>query len=360
MRIEQVEVDARRIALAEPYTIATETVSHVDNVFVRIVTTGPHVGLGCASPTPTVTGETLEACLDALDCASQGLRGENALSRARLLDSLTPILAGCPAASAALDMALWDLLGKVAELGVWQLLGGFRRAIPTSVTVCIDDVDAMVERARAWCAEGFDILKLKGGLDPDADIAVVRRVREAVGPDVVLRFDANQGYTVEQAARFLQGVAEAGLELLEQPTPRGQGAALHRVTQAAPMPVMADESLLDLADALRLAKGGIVDLLNIKLQTVGGIDAALAVNAVGRSAGFEVMVGCMDESALAIAAGLHFALGRPNVAYADLDGHLDLLEDPGRGAVILEEGHLRPVPHPGLGLRDLGSAPPRR
>ena len=350
MKITNVEAWPVPMELDEPYAIAYETVESATNVFLRLETSGGVIGFGCAAPDLEVTGETPETVLKAVDdVVKPRLKGTDPVRIARVLEVLKKELKGQPAAVACVDLALHDILGKISGLPVWKLLGGFRRSFKTSVTIGILPVAETVERARYWVGEGFAALKIKGGADVDADVERVHRVREAVGEKVELRFDANQGYTVEDSLKFVEGTRGAHLELLEQPTSKHQAELMGKVTRRVPLPVMADESLLNLRDAFRLARRDLVDMVNVKLMKVGGIYEALLINGVARSAGLEVMVGCMDEAALAIAAGLHFALARPNVAYCDLDGHIGLKGDPSDGAVIIRRGVLYPTGKPGLG-----------
>lgn len=337
--------------LTEPYTIAYETIEQVTNIFLRLETNGPITGYGCAAPDLEVTGETPKGVLRILeDIVSPAIKGSDPLRLTMLLERLKRQLKAQPSVLAAVDMALYDILGKKSDLPLWRLLGGFRDRIKTSVTIGILPETETIQYARKWVRDGFKCLKLKGGIDVDSDIQRVIKTREAVGKRIELRFDANQGFSVEDTMRFVQETQNAGLELIEQPTPKGEPDLLNRVTRRVSIPVMADESLMTLRDAFRIARRGLADMVNVKLMKVGGISEALQINGVARAAGLEVMVGCMDETALGIAAGLHFALARPNVAYADLDGHLDLLGDPSDGAVVCRNGVLFPTHRAGLGF----------
>jgi L-alanine-DL-glutamate epimerase-like enolase superfamily enzyme len=349
MKIIAIEIWPVDLHLSEPYTIAYETIEETTNVFLRLETSTGIVGYGCAAPDKEITGETAEIVIQMLNEIIPLIKGDDPLRSARILETLKISLEHYPSTKAAVDMALFDILGKACRTPIWKLLGGFRDCIKTSITIGILPETETIAKARDLVKQGFKSLKLKGGLDVESDIIKTLKVREAVGADIEIRFDANQGYTVEDAIRYFEQTRPAGIEIFEQPTPKDKPKFLGHITQNISIPVMADESLLTLQDAFRLTRDDLIDMVNIKLMKVGGISEAAHINSVAKAAHCEVMIGCGDESALAIAAGLHFALARPNVTYADLDGHIGLIGDPAIGTVILKNGILYPTDKPGLG-----------
>lgn len=350
MKIKALHGQIRHLKLREPYAIAYESVDRCESVFMRIEGEGGMTGFGFAAPDLEVTGETAEEVYQVFNTIVEPLlKGGNVLQYARIMESLKDRLPHHPSARAMVDMALYDLLAQKAGVPLYQLLGGYRQQIATSITIGILPLPMTLDHAGEHIKRGFKILKIKGGRQVEEDIEKIIRIRELGGKHIRIRFDANQGYTLEESIRFMKETAEAEVELLEQPTRRDDLELLKKVTQKASIPVMADESLLSLSDVFQLSKHSSSDLINIKLMKTGGIMEAMHINSVARAAGIKAMVGCMDESALGIAAALHFTLSRPNVEYADLDGHLDVLDDPFEGMLKIKEGIIYPSEAPGLG-----------
>jgi L-alanine-DL-glutamate epimerase-like enolase superfamily enzyme len=348
MQITHIEVIPVELDLRLPYRTAHGTeVDHIGAVFIRVETKQGPVAWGCAAVDPVFTGETLDEVTRICRACADRARDLNPLNTAFALAVLADVAEDSSSALCAFDIAFHDLLGLAAGLPLHRLLGGYRHRIQTSITLGLAPVIETVELARDRARQGFRILKLKGGLDPREDVRRVQAVHDAL-PDLALRLDADQGYTVEQAldvARSLEGK----LEMLEQPTTADDLDALRKVTQHSPVPVLADESVGGLPSALEIASRRAAHGLSVKLTTCGGLACARQVDAIARAARMATMVGCVNEPALLIAAGLGFALSSPNVRYADLDGHFDLVGDPTMPGFRFEEGWLVAVDVPGLG-----------
>ena len=350
MVIKEIEYFRLDMPLTVPYTIAYETVSQASNIILKLVTDTGLTGWGCAAPDLAVTGETPEDVMHSIDSVIKDmLKGRSPFRIARITHELKQLIPNASSAIAMVDMALYDIMARKAGLPLYQMLGGFRHEIATSITIGILPLAETLAQAEKHLKNGFSILKLKGGLNLSEDIEKVLKLREQLGRDFLLRFDANQGYTFEQSVAFIDGVQAANLEIIEQPTCQKVEERLGRVTRTVSVPVMADESIKTLKDAFRLASNDRIDMINIKLMKMGGIFESLHINSVAKAAGLEVMIGCLDESALGISAGLHFALSRANIEFADLDGHLELLNDPFSGLFHLKNGVLYPADTPGLG-----------
>ncbi|MBI9107789.1 MAG: dipeptide epimerase [Spirochaetales bacterium] len=352
MIIDSIEVIKLELPMKYPYEVAYQSFDKAENVLIRI-SAGGFNGWGCAAPDPHVTGEYPADVLEKARSILPSFIGKDPFRKAVIMSHLKKEAAGAFSLWAAVDMALWDLLGKKADLPVWKILGGYRERIRTSATIGICSLEDTIKSLKELQQAGFFIVKLKGGQNVHEDLERLKAVRMTSGDHFRIRFDANQGYSSAEAIYFIENSLDLNIELFEQPNSVANPELLGVMTRKSITPIMADESILSLLDAFHLVKKGLIDLMNIKIMKVGGITEAIQVDAVARSAGVEVMVGCMDESALGIAAGLHFALSRKNIRYADLDGHFGLKDDPAAGAVVYKKGYLYPAKGPGLGWAGL-------
>ena len=200
----------------------------------------------------------------------------------------------------------------------------------------------------------FSVLKVKTGLDLEQDLERLSRLRESVGRDIVIRVDANQGYTRDETIRFFEKTASLDLEFVEQPMQAGAVDSMRELPEVWKNRIAADESLLDDADAVTLAAPPhACGIFNIKLMKCGGIRPAIRIAGVAQAAGIDLMWGCMDESRISIAAALHAAFASPATRYLDLDGSLDLARDVAAGGFVIEQGRMRLTDAPGLGISAL-------
>ncbi len=351
MKITDLSLERYDLQLTEPYTIAYETISTSCNFVLRLKTDIAEIeGFGCAAPDIPVTHETpeeIEANFE--NVLLPALKGANPFDFTRIVHDFKSQKLLKSSALNMVDMALFDLVSKFAGVPLYQYLGAFRKSIPTSVTIGILPLKETLRKADDFVEQGFYILKIKGGLNIEEDISKLTAIKKKY-PQIILRFDGNQGYTLEETIYFASKVENLDIDIIEQPMTTNQEEDYTTLSAAISQSVMADESLKTLKDTFRLAKNSRVNMINIKLMKVGGLQEGFHINSVAKSAGYEVMVGCLDECQLGISAGLHFALSRPNIEFADLDSFLDFNNDPYTGLFQLKKGILYPSEKSGLGV----------
>lgn len=356
MKVRSVDVSAFAVPLSRPYAIAHQATDAAALARVVVTLDGGTTGLGTATPEPLVTGETFARCEGGLRVAAAWLCGLSFTDPRELGGLLRASLPDAPAARAALDMALHDAWGRRRGRPVVDLLGRVHDALPTSITIGVRNVADTLTEAREYLGRGFRLLKVKVGEDVALDVERLARLRELVGAEVPLLADANAGYTFANLREFLDRTRDLDLALIEQPLPRAAADAQRALPPDEVARLVADESLLDTADAERLAAAPrAFGTWNIKLMKCGGITPALDIARIAHGDGIALMWGCMDESVIGIAAALHAAFACPATRWLDLDGSFDLSRDVARGGFVLRDGVLRPLDRPGLGVEPFGA-----
>ena len=356
MKIAGVRVIQADIPVERPHKMSFTTLEAVNFVFLRLETSDGLVGWGEAACLggPTWSEESSESIAATIErYIVPWLVGRDASGIEVLSREMARRVQGNPFARAAVEMALWDLNGKALGVPVHRLLGGrVRDRVPLSWSLAVADDDAEVEEARAKVARGHRIFKIKTAALPLAeDVARVKRLREALGPDVSLRVDANQGWDRSTALKAIRALEPWNVDFVEQPVPRWDLEGMAEIARRVSVPIMADESCFSPHDALAIARLGGVSILGLKVTKSAGISNTLAIARIAEAAGMTCYVGCMIETSLGTAAYLQVALAAAPVTWGcELFGPLLLKGDVVRDPVRYADGCILGLDRPGLGV----------
>lgn len=363
-RIERVTLHRRTIPLKRPFVTAIRTARSVDALLVEVHDSDGRSGWGEAPTSWRVTGESMESVTAVLlGPLSETVIGRSAIEPEVLSAELERSVARNSAARSALDCALYDLAAREAMVPLFKYLGGTATEVRTDMTVSAVLHEAHIEltcrTAVEFASAGLHTLKIKVGAGGD-DVRTVIAVREAVGPDIRLRLDANQGWTSQSAVRIIRTLEDAGvgLELVEQPVSREDTEGLAYVTSQVATPVMADEAVWTTRDLREIIRLRAANMINIKLAKSGGLREALELAKLAYESEVVAIVGCMAESHVGIAAAGALASAIDSDARGesnahDLDGGMLLVSNPASGGVDYSGDRLMLSVSPGSGISGL-------
>lgn len=337
-------------AFDKPFEIAFAVLYGFETMVLKIDTDEGITGYGEAGPLEYVTGDNLDTCLVIAEEFKKKLIGMDPLAIQSIHTVMNGMYHGHTSVKAAFDIACYDIAAKKMNVPLYRFLGGDNPCLESDVTIGINTPEVMAADCLEWKNKGFNILKIKLGHDIATDAKRIQAIREAVGSDVILRVDANQGWSVKETLQIEPVLRQAGIELIEQPVRDSDFDGLREIRQSVILPVVADESCHLPEDAARIASMRACDGMNIKLMKCGGIEPAVRINAVAEANHLFCMLGCMGESVIANTAAMHLAAAMKNITKIDLDitffSHCDWIT----GGFTSEGGKITLSDKPGIGI----------
>jgi L-Ala-D/L-Glu epimerase / N-acetyl-D-glutamate racemase len=321
MIISDIKTGKITTSLKRPFKTSLRTIEHIESILIEISTDSAIKGYGGASPTAVITGDTDGSIVNAVQIIAERIRGLDINNFEIIMQEINNSLIGNTSAKAAVDMAVYDLYGKLYKTPVYKILGGFRNILITDLTISLNSTEKMVEDSMDAVSQGVKTLKVKLGANTETDFVGMLAIREAVGPGIKLRVDANQAWKPKEAVELIIQMQRAGIELdfVEQPVAAEDYDGMRYVKDRVSIPIIADESVFSPKDALRLVNMSAADGINIKLMKSGGIYNAIKIVDIAEAAGLFCMVGSMMESHVGVTAAAHLAASRAVISEVDLD-----------------------------------------
>ncbi|TKB43533.1 dipeptide epimerase [Thalassotalea mangrovi] len=357
MKLKNLRLGQLKVPLVTPFKTALRSVDHVHDVIVEIELDNGMVGYGSAPATAVITGDTHGSILCAVkDFIWPAIANMDIWQLNSICERIARSMVHNSSAKAAVEMAIYDLWAQALGVPLYQALGGGLSQLKTDITISVNEPAVMVADAQKAVAQGYDTLKLKVGKDLQQDIERIRAIAAAVGDDIQLRLDANQGWTAKQCISALNAMENAGLtfELVEQPVASDDLVGLKACTEQSTAAIMADESAFSVSQSLALMANNGCDIINIKLMKSAGIFNALTIADSAGAYRMPCMMGCMLESSIGVAAAAHVASARHKIiGKIDLDAAALCQYDPVEGGVQFNHSDIILNQTPGLGIRKI-------
>ncbi len=339
MKIKSIEAIPLNIPLKEPFEIALGKCNSAENVLIKIQLEDGTIGYGEASSSGFITGDVQSTVIDVIRYLTPAIVGESLENYRYLIKKLKSIIKFHPGAFAGIESAILDAYTRCIGLPLYKFLGGVKDEIESDITISITTPEKAAQIAQEYSKKGFRMFKIKVGKNFEEDLERVKAVSEAV--DCEIRIDANQGYKPKEAVEFIKAACKvANVTLFEQPVHYQNIKGLKYVTDNSPVPVAADETVFTAVDAFNVARERAADVINIKLAKCGGVLEAIGIISIARSSGLELMIGCMLESNVGLAASVHLACGTGEFTYIDLDSHALLKKLPLKGGFDVDGAKL--------------------
>jgi L-alanine-DL-glutamate epimerase-like enolase superfamily enzyme len=353
MKISSINCYTVNIPFIRPFEVWRGVAKTKNHVIVEVETDDGITGIGEASPFLYYAPETQEDILATLmHYMPELILGRDPFELEALSDLLHQTIDGHHFSKAAVEMALWDIIGKKLGVPLYQLLGGrCRRTVPLVAILMSNAPDELAREAKEWVDKGFSRLKVKIGYGLEKDMAKVHAVREAVGTDISIRVDAEEAYDLKGSLSVARHLQEYGIELLSQPIPRYNYDDMAILRKSIDIPLLVDESIVTPEDVMLAVQMGTGDLVNIKVVKSGGILNAKRMSAIAKAAGKDCLVGSMLEMGPGTLFAAHFAVSTVNVTYAnEIIGPLMLVDDILKQPIHVQNGELLLPETPGLGI----------
>ncbi len=351
MLISKICIYQSPIKLKEPFIISLGSFEYASNIIVKIVTSSGLIGFGECSPFASINGEVMESCYVIARLLARALIAKNPLEIENCINTMDEVIYGNNSIKSAFDIALYDIASQEANMPLYGFLSGFNnKKLLTDYTISFAQPMKMVADALIIKDQGFKAIKVKLGGSANDDINRIKLIRQAIGNEIPLRLDANQGWDVKNALIILNALQDEHIEFCEEPIARWNFMELKTVRENSPIKIMADECCSNHHDAKRLIDLHSCDYFNVKLGKSGGIFNAVKILKLAENANMKVQIGGFLESRLAFTAAAHLALSSPTVAFCDFDTPLMFEEDPVlNGINYFNGGEIRMPNEIGLG-----------